>query len=101
MADATQTSTDWETECHSEVFFAFVCRCTATYLQTAELRAALVGHIARTLTVFGVDEVVVYEDVGEPNAPGRQREVRQAGRRGLAVFDLPRGFMLRSFGVKL
>ncbi|PFH34773.1 hypothetical protein BESB_068060 [Besnoitia besnoiti] len=31
--------------------------------QTLELRAALVGHIARTLTVFGVDEIVIYEDV--------------------------------------
>ncbi|PHJ25651.1 rna methyltransferase [Cystoisospora suis] len=40
--------------------------------QTAELRAALVGHIARTLTVFGVDEVVIYEDVAAAVASSSQ-----------------------------
>lgn len=33
-------------------------------LQSFELRAYLVGQIARALTVFGVDEVVIYEDSG-------------------------------------
>ncbi|KAH0485888.1 MAG: uncharacterized protein KVP18_003151 [Porospora cf. gigantea A] len=31
-------------------------------IQTPELQAYVVGEIARTLTVYGVDEVIVYED---------------------------------------
>lgn len=30
--------------------------------QSFELRAYLVGQIARTLTVFGVQEIVIFED---------------------------------------
>ncbi|KAL8432837.1 hypothetical protein ACSSS7_004337 [Eimeria intestinalis] len=30
--------------------------------QSSEMKAALVGQVARTLTIMGVDEVVVYED---------------------------------------
>nr|PIM00252.1 putative RNA methyltransferase [Toxoplasma gondii COUG] len=42
--------------------------------QTAELRAALVGQIARTLTVFGVDEIIVYEDVAAAISRGANKD---------------------------
>ncbi|CBZ51653.1 conserved hypothetical protein [Neospora caninum Liverpool] len=42
--------------------------------QTAELRAALVGQIARTLTVFGVDEIIVYEDVAAAISRGNAED---------------------------
>ncbi|CDJ59781.1 DKFZp566D143.1, related, partial [Eimeria maxima] len=38
-------------------------------VKTVELKAALVGNIARCLVVMGVDEVVVYEDMADAVDP--------------------------------
>ena len=46
----------------------FVC---AFAFKSPELKAALVGQVARTLVIMGVDEVVVYEDCGACIEPAR------------------------------
>ena len=46
--------------------------------QSHELRSYLVGEIARTLTIYGVDEIVIYEDrrdlLGAPLGSGRKND---------------------------
>lgn len=58
--------------------------------QSPELRTYLAGQIARACGVFCVDEVVIFDDLGEEDAKSVEGEFKGIGKKGQACVQLAR-----------